>query len=216
MSHARRRAYALAEPTGSIEAVTSSFRIRPATSTDIVDAAETLGLAFADYPFTRHTVDSRDHLNRVRSLQRLFLAEIGLRCGKVWVADDSTAVAVWTTPSSTGMDAAFGDIADQVTDLYGDRAEIAARAEAATACLRPTDPVWYLATVGVAPASQGRGLGRAVLEPGLKAAQEQGCAAYLETSSPSNVTFYERLGFEVTGSVRLPDDGPMVWAMLRA
>lgn len=196
--------------------MTSSFQIRPATSSDIVDAAQTLGLAFADYPFTRHTVDSRDHQDRVRSLQRLFLTEIGLRFGNVWISDDLDAVAVWTTPSSTGLDAAFGDIADQVTDLYGDRAEIAARADEATACLRPTDHVWHLATVGVAPASQGRGLGRAVLEPGLKAAKDQGYAAYLETSSPSNVAFYEGLGFEVTGSVSLPDNGPKVWAMLRA
>ncbi|TCN50901.1 acetyltransferase (GNAT) family protein [Rhodococcus sp. SMB37] len=152
----------------------------------------------------------------MRSLQRLFLTEIGLRIGNVWVSDDLAAVAVWITPSSTGLDAAFGDIADQVTDLYGDRAEIAARADEATACLRPTDHVWHLATVGVAPASQGRGLGRAVLEPGLKAAKDQGYAAYLETSSPSNVAFYEGLGFEVTGSVSLPDNGPKVWAMLRA
>lgn len=63
----------------------------------------------------------------MRSLQRLFLTEIGLRIGNVWVSDDLAAVAVWITPSSTGLDAAFGDIADQVTDLYGDRAEIAAR-----------------------------------------------------------------------------------------
>ncbi|MCV7224593.1 GNAT family N-acetyltransferase [Mycolicibacterium komossense] len=196
--------------------MTSSLQIRRATSGDSGEAAQTLGLAFADYPFTRHTVDSRDHRDRVRSLQRLFLTEIGLRCGNVWVSDDLAAVAVWTTPSSVGLDAAFGAIADQVVDLYGDRAEIAARADAATACLRPTDPVWFLATVGVAPASQGRGLGRAVLEPGLQAAKDEGCAAYLETSSPSNVAFYQRLGFAVTGSVSLPDDGPTVWAMLRA
>ncbi|QNG18438.1 GNAT family N-acetyltransferase [Rhodococcus triatomae] len=192
-----------------------SFRIRPATSRDAAVAAQTLGRAFADYPFTRHTVDARDHQDRVLALQRLFLAEIGLRCGKVWVSDDVAAVAVWTTPLSTGLDAAFGEIAEQVTDLYGDRADVAARADEATAHLRPTDPVWYLATVGVAPTSQGRGLGRAVLEPELAAAEDHGRAAYLETSSPANVAFYERLGFEVTGSVSLPDDGPKVWAMVR-
>ncbi|MBM7278819.1 GNAT family N-acetyltransferase [Gordonia rubripertincta] len=187
--------------------------IRPATPADVDAAADTLGQAFADYPFTRHTVDSRDHGHRVRSLQRLFLAEIGMRCGRVWVSDDLAAVAVWITPSSTGLDEAFGDIAPRVVDLYGDRADIAARADEATAGLRPAEPVWHLATVGVAPHAQGRGLGRAVLEPGLAAAQSEGHAAYLETSSPANVSFYERLGFEVTGKVSLPDDGPEVWAM---
>lgn len=196
--------------------MTRTPSIRPATSNDVAGATRTLGLAFADYPFTRHTVDSRHHQDRVQSLQRLFLTEIGLRCGKVWVSEDLAAVAAWTTPSSTGLDTAFGEIADQVVDLYGDRAEFAARADEATACLRPADPVWHLATVGVAPDAQGQGLGRAVLEPGLEAARDQGRAAYLETSSPGNVTFYERLGFEVSGRVRLPDDGPTVWAMLRA
>ncbi len=138
-----------------------------------------------------------------------------MRCGRVWVSDDLAAVAVWITPSSSGLDEAFGDIASRVVDLYGDRVNVAARADEATAGLRPAEPVWHLATVGVAPPSQGRGLGRAVLEPGLEAARTEGYPAYLETSSPENVTFYERLGFEVTGKVSLPDDGPDVWAMVR-
>jgi len=39
--------------------------------------------------------------------------------------------------------------------------------------------------------------------------------AYLETSSERNVAFYRRLGFDVVGSVTLPDDGPHTWAMVR-
>ena len=101
-----------------------TFTIRQGAEADTGKAVKTLGDAFADYPFTRHTVDSRDHESHVRSLQRLFLTEIGMQCGKVWVSDDVTAVAVWTTPSSTGLDAAFRSIADQVTGLYGDRAEV--------------------------------------------------------------------------------------------
>ncbi len=73
--------------------------IRPAEPADVDRATRTLARAFADYPFTRHTVDARDHLRRVEELQRLYLTEIGLRCGRVWVADDASAVAVWTTPS---------------------------------------------------------------------------------------------------------------------
>lgn len=195
--------------------VTKHPLVRPATPADVDAAAATLGHAFVDYPFTRHTVDARDHHKRVQSLQRVFLTEIGIRCGRVWVSDDLAAVAVWITPLSTGLEEAFGDIASRVVELYGDRADIAARADEATASLRPAEPVWHLATVGVAPRSQGRGLGRAVLEPGLEAARSEGYSAYLETSSSANVAIYERLGFEVTGQVSLPDDGPDVWAMVR-
>lgn len=189
--------------------------IRPATVRDVGKATATLGRAFADYPFTRYTVDGRDHEERVRALQGLFLTEIGMRCGTVWVSDDVDAVAVWTTPSSTGLDAAFGSVAGRVTELRGDRALAAELADRATEGLRPSEPVWFLATVGVDPASQGRGLGRAVLDPGLREAERQGFAACLETSSETNVGFYESLGFVVTGVVALPDDGPKVWAMRR-
>ncbi|MFX1757080.1 GNAT family N-acetyltransferase [Rhodococcus sp. As11] len=189
--------------------------VRPATVRDIGKATATLGRAFRDYPFTRYTVDGRDHEARVRDLQGLYLAEIGMRCGRVWVSDDVDAVAVWTTPRSTGLEEAFASVADRVTELRGDRARAAELAEQATAGLQPSEPVWFLATVGVDPASQGRGLGRAVLEPGLRAAEEHGAAACLETSSEANVGLYERLGFVVTGVVELPDDGPRVWAMRR-
>ncbi|WP_327147091.1 GNAT family N-acetyltransferase [Nocardia sp. NBC_01329] len=187
--------------------------IRPAVDSDIDAASETLAKAFSDYPFTRYTVDSRDHQDRVRQLQRLYLTDIGMRCGRVWVADDASAVAVWTTPSSTGVDDAFGRIAARVNELHGDRAAATAQADELIAPLRPTEPVWFLATVGVDPDVQGRGLGRAVLEPGLDAARSEGVPVYLETSSESNLGFYRQFGFEVVGSVDLPDGGPRTWAM---
>lgn len=189
--------------------------IRPAEPADVDRATRTLARAFADYPFTRHTVDARDHLRRVEELQRLYLTEIGLRCGRVWVADDASAVAMWTTPESTGIPEAFERIVGRVAELSGDRADAAAAAEEALAPLRPVGPVWLLATVAVDPDRQGWGLGGAVLEPGLREARQAGVPAYLETSSERNVAFYRRLGFDVVGSVTLPGDGPRTWAMVR-
>ena len=41
------------------------------------------------------------------------------------------------------------------------------------------------------------------------------CApAYLESSNPDNVPYYERFGFEVTGEIVIPD-GPSLWPMWR-
>lgn len=196
--------------------VIAKHAVRTALPADLNRAAESLGRAFSDYPFTRHTVAADDHHERVTSLQRIYLDAIGLRCGRVWVSDDAAAVAVWLTPSSVGVGAAFEAVAERIEQLHGDRIDIARRADEATESLKPAEPVWTLATVGVDPSVQGQGLGRAVVEPGLLQAREQGCAAYLETSSAANLAFYAGLGFQVTGSVRLPDGGPEVWAMLRA
>ncbi|MBK1785805.1 GNAT family N-acetyltransferase [Prauserella cavernicola] len=189
--------------------------IREATSGDLEPAVETLRTAFADYPFTRHTLAADDHLDRLADMQRLFLARIGIPHGRVWVSDDADAVAVWTTPDSTGIADVFAELAPELGRIAGDRAEISARTEAALAPHRPTTPTWFLATVGVRPDSQGRGLGKAVIEPGLREADAAGSVAFLETSLEGNVALYRKLGFEAVAEVDLPDDGPRTWAMRR-
>ncbi|MCP2287995.1 GNAT family N-acetyltransferase [Nocardia amikacinitolerans] len=188
--------------------------VRPATPSDIPRATRTLGRAFADYAWTRHTIDARDHERRVRDMQELFLTRIGLPHGRVWVADEGAAVAVWTTPA-TDVAPVFVELAPLFAELAGDRARAYAEAEVALAPHRPAEPAWFLGTVGVDPDEQGRGLGAAVIRPGLAAAERAGVSAFLETSEERNVGFYERLGFRVTAAVDLPDGGPTTWAMLR-
>ncbi|WP_433272836.1 GNAT family N-acetyltransferase [Actinosynnema sp. CS-041913] len=189
--------------------------VRRATGADIEAAADTLAAAFTGYPFVRHVVAADDHEQRVRELQRLFLTEVGLDHGAVWVTDDCGAVAVWTTPD-TDAAAAFGPIAERAGELAGDRAEASARAEQALGPHRPTEPAWFLGTVGVRPDRQGQGLGSAVIQPGLDAADEAGAPAYLETTGDRNVRLYRKLGFEVFAEVQLPDGGPLTLCMRRA
>ncbi len=58
----------------------------------------------------------------------------------------------------------------------------------------------YLTILGVDPDHQGRGVGGAVLAPGLAAADRDGIACYTETTLDRNVPFYERHGFTVVES----------------
>ncbi|MFD0416742.1 GNAT family N-acetyltransferase [Streptomyces sp. NPDC127108] len=188
--------------------------VRPATERDVPGAVRTLARAFADYPFTRHVVAADGHEERVRRFQELFLTRVGLRYGRTWVTDEARAVAVWTTPE---LDPApgFAEVGPLVEELAGDRAPAFAAAQRVLGPHRPGEPVWFLATVGVAPDAQGQGLGCAVVVAGLEAADRVGHPAFLETSSERNVRFYERLGFTVTAEVELPDDGPRTWCMRR-
>ncbi|KAA9378579.1 GNAT family N-acetyltransferase [Microbispora cellulosiformans] len=188
--------------------------VRPITDADVPTAVDTLARAFADYPFTRHVIAADGHEDRIRRSQELCLTRVGMMYGRVWVADGGRAVAVWATPDQDPSPA-FAEIGPMLGQLSGDRAAAAASAAEAVAPYRPQEPGWFLETVGTAPEFQGRGLGGAVLLPGLEEAERAGYPAFLETSSERNVAFYERHGFRVTADVRLPDNGPRTWCMRR-
>ncbi|MFE6688980.1 GNAT family N-acetyltransferase [Streptomyces sp. NPDC057743] len=194
---------------------TNQPTVRPATHEDLPRAVRTLGRAFAHYAFTRHTIAVDDHLTRLERFNELFVSRIGLDHGQVWVTDDCAAIAVWTTPQTANAGDVFAEIGPRLAEISGDRRQAAAEAEAAMRPHRPTEPVWFLGSVGVDPERQGRGLGAAVIRPGLHAANEAGVPAFLETSDERNVRFYERLGFEVTATYPLPGGGPRTWAMTR-
>lgn len=59
----------------------------------------------------------------------------------------------------------------------------------------PVTHHWYLATLGIAPAAQGRGIGRALLEAFVARVDADGLPAWLETDRERNVRFYEAAGF---------------------
>jgi ribosomal protein S18 acetylase RimI-like enzyme len=91
---------------------------------------------------------------------------------------------------------------------YG-RAVEAMRAEAVP------EPHWYLAGIGVDPAARRRGIGTALMKPGLEASDRDGVPCALLTNNEPNLAFYERHGFEVVAEGQTPDDGPHAWMMRR-
>lgn len=202
------------ENPGPVDMTEYKPTVRLATRDDVPRAVRTLAAAFADYPATRHTVDPDRHIERVTELQELFLTRVGLDIGKVWVADDGAAVAVWTTPESVEAGAVFAEIGPRMAELSGSRLAAQQQMEGLLAPHRPKEPAWFLATVGVSPDHQGKGLGSAVVLPGVEAAERAGVPAFLETSAPRNLPFYERLGFTVTADVEVPE-GPRTWCMTR-
>lgn len=148
------------------------------------------------------------------------LVEAYLRDGRVdslREGDRTTAMAAWRIPddATIGMPespSTGGLLAGMVGQ---ERAEEISGALASLLALRPAQPFAYLQLLAVHPEAQGRGFGRRVLAPGLAAADEVGLGTHLETTNRRNVPFYESLGFEVTGSIRLPSGGPEAWAMWR-
>ncbi len=78
----------------------------------------------------------------------------------------------------------------------------------------PDGRFWYLGLLAVGPEMQGRGVGSGLLRAGLARADRDAVPTFLETGTATNVAFYHRLGFEVTGEIVLPG-GPTHWAMTR-
>ncbi|HEV3300152.1 MAG TPA: GNAT family N-acetyltransferase [Planctomycetaceae bacterium] len=75
-------------------------------------------------------------------------------------------------------------------------------------------PHWFLATIGVDPAHQGKGIGSAIMAPVLARADQERIPCYLETHTADNVRLYERHGFRVMEHLENPESVPL-WAMLR-
>ncbi len=74
---------------------------------------------------------------------------------------------------------------------------------------------WYLLTLGVDPAHQGRGIGGTLLRPVLSRADAEGLPAYLETAKERNVAFYRRYRFAVVSSEEVTGGGPRFFTMRR-
>jgi ribosomal protein S18 acetylase RimI-like enzyme len=78
----------------------------------------------------------------------------------------------------------------------------------------PNTPHWYLPWFGVEPATQGVGIGSRLMEHCLKFVDVDHHPAYLESSNPRNVPFYERHGFVVIGQAQV-GSSPAITFMLR-
>jgi GNAT superfamily N-acetyltransferase len=74
---------------------------------------------------------------------------------------------------------------------------------------------WYLSIVGILPAWQNRGLGHSLITPILEQADRAGVPTFLETFTPRNEPFYQRLGYRVAGSFFEPTIEAQYSLMLR-
>jgi GNAT superfamily N-acetyltransferase len=143
--------------------------------------------------------------------------ELG-RC--IHLADEARGVAVWLLPQSPELES-------QAAERKRTFLQTALNAEGCANYYRIIkfmstksatlidDAAWYLSIVAVAPAAQGQGLGRNLLEPTIAEADRAGVTCYLETFSPRNLSFYQRLGFAIAAQFTEPTTGAEYTVMVR-
>lgn len=172
----------------------------------------TIGLGFAADPIARWvTPDTMAYLDQ----QDAFFTAFGGAAfdhGSAFVADDGAALALWLPP---GVEPDGERMFELVTaSLAPERMEELGGFFAQMDELHPKFPHWYLPLIAADPAHQGRGLGGALMERALARVDQDRLPAYLEASSPRNVPFYLRHGFEPMGEIKTATSPPMI-AMLR-
>ncbi|MBN1859167.1 GNAT family N-acetyltransferase, partial [Candidatus Bipolaricaulota bacterium] len=129
-----------------------------------------------------------------------------------WLAPGATRTTLFRT-IRTGMGLPFAVTrfprADRLRFL-----QVASFLDACHERHMPT-PHWYLWALGVKPSRQRQGVGTALLQPVLARADHEDCACYLETATPENVPFYEKLGFRVLWEANVAQQPIHLWFMRR-
>lgn len=140
------------------------------------------------------------------------------RC--VHLEDPAIGVAVWLLPQPADVRSRAAEkkmiFLEEVLGAEGSAnyARIVEFMHTRTAKYVP-DSAWYLSIVAVDPAAQGRGLGRKLLEPTIAEADRAAIPCFLETFTPRNIPFYERIGFSVVARIAEPTTGADYAVMLR-
>ena len=190
--------------------------VRRATRDDAKGISAVLARAFATNPFIRWLLPDDEHYARVGKDFFRVGVDRDLAQGEVFTNDARSGAALWLPPGSPSP-----GLRKQLVLGWGlFRAIGASRLPRTAAAVtefekaRPKQPHWYLTILGTDPSLQGRGIGGALIDPILRRCDETRVAAYLESSNPANVSYYERFGFEVTGQIDY-EAGPTVPLMLR-
>ena len=212
IGHANERALpACAQDTG--RAMSEAEAVTLATPDRRQALAPIFGRAFVDEPMMRWPMGAQGDL--VERFTRCFdcFLQHALPLGIVFESHAGRGAAVWTPPDH-GLaweqhpwnHASVHALADD----GGRRYEAFWRWVDAHS---PTEPLWQLDSIAVDPASQGRGIGRALIEFGLAKAHGDGVGAFLSTGTPRNVGIYAKSGFRVVEEAPYPAGGPRIWFM---
>ena len=124
--------------------------------------------------------------------------------------ENNYGTAVWFPP---GFDIDFADVSETFKEIPKDRKAEAFKMFEMMGESRVHD-AWYLEYLAVDPSKQGSGLGSLILKESLKVIDELGEAAYLESSTPQNMSLYERFGFRFLKKIQV-GSSPQINTMFR-
>lgn len=190
----------------------NAARVGSVTPAQEAKAIATIALAFASDPMMRWSFpDPETYLAIVPDFIRAFGGG-AVAHGSADMTADFAAVALWLPPGVEPDGEAMGRIIE--AHMPPEKMEDGGGLVEQMHKFHPHEPHWYLPLIGTDPAQQGKGHGAALMAHAVARCDARGEPAYLESSNPANVPFYERFGFKVMGEIQ-QGSSPRLVPMLR-
>lgn len=190
----------------------------PLTPEDLDAAIETLTTAFCRDPmYVALIEDERARRPWVQFLMAGLVRPRGPRA--LWVGvDGGRRGALYATPSDhVSRIGAFAGLVAPLLRLPLEKLAVrrAMAVSRAVAKRVPRAPFLHVHVVAVSDDARGQGVGGALLRHAIEVATAEQKLVHLETTNPTNVAFYEKLGFAVLDEVRCFEGAPPLWTMQR-
>lgn len=187
--------------------------IRTMNAADEDSAVAIITLAFAADPMARWTwPNAGQYLEAIPRMARAFGGK-AFSNGSAFCTDDYAGTALWLPPGVHSDEEKLSGVIEST--VAPSLALEAAPIFEQMAKYHPAEPHWYLPLIGVDPANQGKGHGDALMTYALAQCDCDHAPAYLESSNPRNIPFYQRHGFEQLGAIQV-GSSPTLVPMLRS
>lgn len=190
----------------------TSSTVKVATAADESSLVGTIVLAFTADPMARWTwPQAHQFLDALPRMVRA-LGGAAFSHGSAFYTGNCAGAALWLPPGVHPDDKTLEALLQATVEpaLATETAGVFER----MAAYHPSEPHWFLPLIGVDPANQGEGHGEALMAYALSLIDRDQAPAYLESSNPRNIPFYERQGFKSLGAIQV-GSSPTVVPMLR-
>jgi ribosomal protein S18 acetylase RimI-like enzyme len=202
------------------------MQVRPLTESDIGPAARILADAHLGSPVWRWVVpDEAERRALLPDFMRVRVRFALLERQVFGAGDPLSGVAIWEPPhpperrhdlDPDGTRTGYADLRPRLTD------EMMARFAAMDGVQRPARALamggpsyWYLSLLGVDPAAQRSGAGRALIADMCARLDAAAKPCVTDTSNAANIAYYEQRAFRVVHHGRVPLGGPEFWTFRR-
>ena len=188
--------------------------VRAAAGPEESKAVRVIVLAFSTDPVVRWCMpDPGVYLEEFPRFARAFGAP-AFEKGSADLLEGGEGAALWVPPDTHPDEETMGAVIARACSPSLQQ-EVGAVMEQ-MAGYHPDGPHWYLPLIGVDPSRQGRGLGSVLMRHALDRCDRDHLPAYLESTNPRNIPFYERQGFERIGRIQVGSSPPVVPMLRRA